>query len=119
MGFMLMRIKKKKEVPLNSRTLPGNTTNPMTKIISASSKTTRAVRTTIKSTFVTTPHGMDTKHFAYPKPIPTRCDSTPRIIAVRALVSDTVVLLKFNLNLKKKEMKPKRKEMKRKETSFT
>merc|ERR1719380_536542 len=110
-------IKKKKEVPLNSRTLPGNTTNPMMtkKIISASSKTTRAVRTTIKSTFVTTPHGMDTKHFAYPKPIPTRYDSTLRIIAVRALVSDTVVLLKFNLNLKKKEMKPKRKEKKRKE----
>merc|ERR1712118_545844 len=108
--------RKKKEVPLNSRTLPGNTTNPMTKIISASSKTTRAVQTTIKSTFVTTPHGMDTKHFAYPKPIPMRCDSTPRIIAVRALVSDTVVLLKFNLNLKKRnetENEKKRKEKKR------
>merc|ERR1712078_442417 len=104
MLMMIKKKKKKKEVPLNSRTLPGNTTNPMmtTKIISASSKTTRAVQTTIKSTFVTTPHGMDTKHFAYPKPIPTRCDSTLRIIAVRALVSDTVVLLKFNLNFFKK-----------------
>merc|ERR1712183_809883 len=86
-----------KEIPKSSRPSPPNiltTTTMMMKIISASSKITHAVRTTIRSTFVTIRHEMDTKHSVYPKPILMPCDFIPRIIAVLVLVSETLTLRK-------------------------
>merc|ERR1712072_531754 len=97
--------KKKKETPKNSKTLPDNSITmkmTMKMIIFASSKIILAVQKVIKFTYVIIRHGMDTKHFVYPKPIPIRCDSIPKIIAARALVS---VLLKFKKKNEKRKTK--------------